>query len=144
MQPQWQDLAVGFLASISLFQSDLQLHGTGSTLACPSPSAPSTTNTAPTVFTAGTLFTIQNAQDHTEWSTLLQILCWEVQYCLTLHLAFPCSIRVLRILQNQIVLNLDFLPTGRFCLRHDLLHLPSSLSWFYLLLWRHNCYSTWW
>lgn len=66
------------------------------------------------------------------------LLCRAVEYCLILHLAFPCSIRILRILQNQMVLKLR-LPThrgisARFCLRHNLLHLPPSFSWFYLLL----------
>lgn len=91
-------------------------------------------NTAPTLSSGSTLFTIQKAQDHSESSTLLQTSCRAVEYCLTLCLAFPCSIRVLRTLQNQMLLNLDFLPTGRFCLRHNLLYLPPSLSWFHLLL----------
>lgn len=121
------DLVVGFSGTISLSQSDLKLHVTGSTCACPSPSTPSPIKQLQHCSVQVYVYN-PKCHDPSESSTLLWISCRAVEYCLTLSLAFACSIRVLRILQNQMLLNLAFLPTGRFCLRHNLLHLLPSLS----------------
>lgn len=88
---------------------------TGSTLACPSPSTPSPTKHSS--ISAQWKYTVYYPKcSRSFWiiNSPSDLLCRAVQYCLTLRLAFPCSIRVLRVLQNQMVLNLDFPPTGAY------------------------------
>lgn len=87
-------------------QSDFKLHDTDSTLACLFSSSPSPVkHSSNSVQWKYTLYNPKCSRSFQTINSSLDLLSRAVEYC---------SIGVLRILQNQMVLNLDFLPTQEY------------------------------